>query len=151
VMLLDVLGEVGGTKAVATMAAAGRSGEEALEDAATRLLGKWMTADAAPVLIDLATAQPGGKFKTRALRGYIRIARQFVLPDDQRAEMCRKALAAAGEEADRKAVLEILVRYPSAATLAVAEEAAKLPGLEADAKKAADDIRGKVQPAKKAG
>jgi len=136
---------------VETMAAAARSGDEALEDAATRLLGKWMTADAAPVLLSLATAEPGGKFKIRALRGYIRIARQFVLPDGERAEMCRQVLAAAQEDADRKAVLEILVRYPSGATLAVAEEAAKLPGLEAEAKKAADEIRAKVQPAKKAG
>jgi HEAT repeat protein len=151
VMLLDVIGEVGGTKAVETMATVARSGDEALEDAATRLLGKWMTADAAPVLLGLATAEPGGKFKTRALRGYIRIARQFVLPDGERAEMCRKVLAAAQEDADRKAVLEILVRYPSAATLAVAEEAAKLPGLEGEAVKAANEIRAKVQPAKKAG
>lgn len=151
VMLLDVIGAVGGTRAVAEMAAAGRSGQEALEDAATRLLGKWMTVDAAPVLLEIATAEPGGKFKTRALRGYLRIARQFVLPDAERAEMCRKALAAAREDADRKAVLEILVRYPSAATLVVAEEAAKLPGLEADARKAADEIRGKLEPAKKAG
>jgi HEAT repeat protein len=151
VMLLDVIGEVGGAKAVATMDAAARSGDEALADAATRLLGKWMTADAAPVLLALATAEPGGKYKTRALRGYIRIARQFVLPDAERAEMCRRVLAAAKEDADRKAVLEILVRYPSAATLAVAEEAAKVPGLEVDAKKAADEIRAKVQPAKKAG
>jgi HEAT repeat protein len=151
VMLLDAIAEVGGTKAVATMAAAGRSGEQALEDAATRLLGKWMTADAAPVLLEIATAEPGGAFKTRALRGYLRIARQFVLPDDERAEMCRRALAAAREDADRKTVLEILVRYPSAATLAVAEEAAKQPGLEAEATKAAAEIRGKLQPAKKAG
>ena len=151
VMLLDVIGEVGGTKAVETMATVARSGDEALEDAATRLLGKWMTADAAPVLLGLATAEPGGKFKTRALRGYIRIARQFVLPDGERAEMCRKVLAVAQEDADRKAVLEILVRYPSGATLAVAEEAAKMPGLEAEATKAANEIRAKVQPAKKAG
>lgn len=151
IMLLDVVGAVGGTKAVETMAAAGRSGEAALEDAATRILGKWMTADAAPVLLELATAEPGGKFKTRALRGYLRIARQFVLPDGERAEMCRKALAAATEDADRKAVLEILVRYPSGATLAVAEEAAKTPGLEADGAKAAAEIRGKLQPVKKAG
>lgn len=150
-MLLDVLGEVGGTKAVETMAAAGRSGEQALEDAATRLLGKWMTADAGPVLLEIATAEPGGKFKTRALRGYLRIARQFVMPDRERAEMCRQALAAATEEADRKTVLEILVRYPSEETLTVAEEAAKTPGLEAAAKQAADEIRGKLQPAKKAG
>jgi HEAT repeat protein len=151
VMLLDVIGEVGGTKAVATMAAAARSGEAALEDAATRLLGKWMTTDAAPVLLELATAEPAGRFQTRALRGYIRIARQFVLPDDERAAMCRRALAAAGEDADRKAVLEILMRYPSAATLVVAEEAAKLPGLEAEARKAAAEIRAKLEPAKKAG
>jgi HEAT repeat protein len=151
VMLLDVIGEVGGTKALETMDAVARSGEASLEDAATRLLGRWMTADAAPVLLSLATAEPGGKFKTRALRGYIRIARQFVLPDGERAEMCRQVLAAAQEDADRKAVLEILVRYPSGATLAVAEEAAKLPGLEAEAAKAAAEIRGKLQPAKKAG
>lgn len=151
VMLLDILGEVGGTKAVQTMAAAARSGEEALEDAATRLLGKWMTADAAPVLLDLATAQPGGRFKTRALRGYIRIARQFVLPEGERATMCRKAIAAATDDADRKAVLEILVRYPCAATLAVAEEAAAMPGLEVEAKKTTQAIRGKLAPAKKAG
>ncbi len=151
VMLLDVIGEVGGAKAVQTMAAAARSGDAALEDAATRLLGKWMTADAAPILLELATAEPGGKFKTRALKGYVRIARQFVLPDAERADMCRRALAAATSEADRTAVLEILVRYPSAATLAVAEEAAKTPGLEAEAKKTAHTIRGKMQPGKKAG
>jgi len=151
VMLLDTIGAVGGTKALATMATAAKSGEEVLEDAATRLLGKWMTADAAPILLDLATAEPGGKFKTRALKGYVRIARQFVLADAERAAMCRKALAATPLEADRKAILEILERYPSAETLTVAEEAEKTPGLEVDAKKAVKAIRGKLAAAKKAG
>jgi hypothetical protein len=151
VMLLEVIGEVGGTKAVQAMAAAARSGDAALEDAATRLLGKWMTADAAPILLDLATVEPASKFKSRALKGYIRIARQFLLPDGERAAMCRRALAAATTDADRLVVLEILSRYPSAATLAVAEEAIKMPGLEAEAKKTADTIRGKLAPAKKAG
>ena len=151
VMLLGVIADVGGGKALATMAAAGRSGEAALEDAATRLLGTWMTADAAPVLLEIATAEPGGKFKTRALRGYLRIARQFVLPDDERAAMCRRALAAATEAADREAVLAILVRYPSGATLSVAEEAKAAPGLEEAAAKAAAAIRGKLKPATKAG
>lgn len=151
VMLLDTIGSVGGSKAVAMMATAAKSGDESLEDAATRLLGKWMTADAAPILLELAMAEPGGKFKTRALKGYIRIARQFVLPDAERAAMCRKALAAATAEADRKAVLEILERYPSEATLAVAEEAEKVPGLEGDAKNVANAIRGKLAAPKKAG
>ena len=144
IKLLDIVGEVGGTKALATVAAAAKAGDESLADAATRLLGKWMTADAAPVLLDLAAAPIGEKYQTRAFRGYIRIARQFALPDAERAEMCRKALAAAKEESDRKTILEILPRYPSAATLAVAEEATKLPGLEAEARAAAAAVRAKL-------
>ena len=147
VMLLDVLGMVGGKTALEALAAAGSSGEESLEDAATRLLGKWMTADAAPVLLAIADAEPGGRFKTRALRGYVRIARQFVLPDAERAEMCRRALSVATEVADRKAVLEILARYPNSATLTVAEEAQQVPGLEAEAAQAAATIRAKLTPA----
>ena len=147
VMLLDVLGMVGGKTALEALAAAGSSGEESLEDAATRILGKWMTADAAPVLLAIADAEPGGRFKARALRGYVRIARQFVLPDAERAEMCRQALAVATEVADRKAVLEILARYPNSATLTVAEEAQQVPGLEAEAAQAAATIRAKLTPA----
>lgn len=142
--LLDIVGEVGGTKALATVKTAAMSGDAALADAATRLLGKWMTADAAPVLLELAAAPIGEKFQTRAIRGYIRIARQFALADAERAEMCTKALAAAKDVADRKSVLEILPRYPSPAMLAVAEQAQKQPGLEAEGKAAADAIRAKL-------
>ncbi|MEI6241330.1 MAG: HEAT repeat domain-containing protein [Planctomycetia bacterium] len=142
--LLDIVGDVGGAKALATVKVAALSGEESLADAATRLLGKWMTADAAPVLLDLAAAPIGEKYQTRAIRGYIRIARQFALADAERAEMCKKALEASKDAADRKSVLEILPRYPSPAMLAVAEQATKLPGLEAEAKAAADAIRAKL-------
>ena len=142
--LLDVVGEVGGTKALATVAAAAKSGNEALADAATRLLGKWMTADAAPVLLELATAPIGEKYQTRAIRGASRIARQFALPDAERAELCGKVLALAKDPSDRKSILEALPRYPSPATLAVAEQAATLPGLEAEAKAAATAIRAKL-------
>jgi len=142
--LLDIVGEVGGTKALATVAAAAKSGNEALADAATRLLGKWMTADAAPVLLELATAPIGEKYQTRAIRGVSRIARQFTLPDAERAELCGKVLALAKDPSDRKSVLEALPRYPSPAMLAVAEQAATLPGLEAEAKAAADAIRAKL-------
>lgn len=144
VKFLEIVSEVGGGKALATVAAAARSGDDALADASTRVLGKWMTADAAPVLLDLAASPIGEKYQTRAIRGYIRIARQFALPDAERAEMCRKALAAAKDPSDRKTVVEILARYPSPATLAVAEEAVKLPGLEAEATAAANAIRAKL-------
>lgn len=143
-VLLEALGDVGGGKALATVAAAAASGDAALQDAATRVLGKWMTADAAPVLLELATTDKAGPYRGRAMKGYLRIARQFALPEPERAAMCRAALAAAKDPADRKSVIEILVRYPHAATLAVAKEAAALPDVAAEAQAAVATIEGKL-------
>ena len=144
ITLYDTLGDVGGKKALAAVAAAGKSSVPELQDASTRLLGKWMTSDAGPVLIDLAGSLPPGKYQTRAVRGAIRIARQFTVPDNDRAELCRQALKTAEDPADRKAVLEFMPRYPSPAMLQVAREAEKLPGLEAEAKAAAAAIEQKL-------
>lgn len=145
VTLLDVVGEVGGTRALAAVAAAAKSSDPALQDASTRLLGKWMTPDAAPVLLELSKSFTDGKFQTRAIRGYIRIARQMAVPDAERAEICRNAIKVAKDPADQKAVLEILPRYPSPAMLAVAKEAATMPGLEAEAAAAAATIEQKLE------
>jgi hypothetical protein len=143
-VLVETLADVGGGTALAAVAAAATSGDEALQDAATRVLGKWMTADAAPVLLDLAKTGKAGPYRGRAFKGYVRIARQFALPEAERAEMCRQALAVAQDPADRKAVIEILVRYPHPATLAVAREAAALPEVAAEAGAAAAAIESKL-------
>jgi hypothetical protein len=145
-VLVETLADVGGGKALATVAAAAKSGHQSLADAATRVLGKWMTADAAPVLLDLATTDKAGPYRGRAMKGYLRIARQFALPEAERAEMCRRALTAAQDPADRKAVIEILVRYPHPATLAVAKEACAIPDVADEAKAAVTTIEGKLAP-----
>ena len=143
-VLVETLADVGGGKALATVAAAAGSGHQSLADAATRVLGKWMTADAAPVLLDLATTDKAGPYRGRAMKGYLRIARQFALPEAERAEMCRRALAAAEDPADRKAVIEILVRYPHPATLAVAQEAVDMPDVAEEARAAVTAIEAKL-------
>jgi hypothetical protein len=143
-VLVETLADVGGGLALAAVAAAAGSGDAALQDAATRVLGKWMTADAAPVLLDLATTDKAGPYRGRAMKGYLRIARQFALPEAERAEMCRRALAAAQDATERKAVIEILVRYPHAATLAAAKEACAIPDVADEAKAAVTTIEGKL-------
>ena len=130
VSLLEILGAVGGTKALAAIGAAAKSTDAQLQDISSRLLGEWMTADAAPVLLDLSKTAPGEKYQVRALRGYIRIARQFVLPEQQRAEMCQKAFEAARQPAEQKLVLDVLKRYPSTETLKLAIKAAQVPELK---------------------
>jgi len=131
VQLLEILGAVGGPQALEAIAATlEREPDEPLQDAGTRVLGQWMNVDAAPVLLQLAKSPSTGKYQVRALRGYIRLARQFPLADDERAAMCQRALDAARRSDEQKLVLEVLERYPSKASLQVAARAARLPGLD---------------------
>jgi len=127
---LEILGAMGGDKALSTLGSAAKDDSEELQDAASRLLGEWMTVDAAPVLLDLAKNAPEEKYRIRAMRGYIRLVRQFVVPDDQRVAMCRKALETAAREAEKKLILEVMERYPSVGMLRLAVEATQQPALK---------------------
>lgn len=135
--LLEVLGAVGGAKALATIGAAVKGSDESLQDTGSRMLGEWMTLDAAPVLLDLAKTAPSDKYQVRALRGYLRLARQFATSDELRAEMCQKALEASSRPTEQKLVISALERFPSPAALAVAMNARQIPALKEDATRAA--------------
>lgn len=131
--LLDTLNLIGGQTALRTVAAATQAENQELRDAAYRVLGQWKSADAAPVLLELHNSERDNRFKIRAIRGYIRIARQFDMPALRRAEMCRTALEVAERDADKRLVLEVLLRYPNEEMQAIAEEAAKVPALKEQA------------------
>jgi len=120
VFLLEQLTAVGGTTALKTVAAAARTDDDALQDAATRLLGQWATADAAPALLDLARTLTSEKYRVRAVRGYVRVARQLDMTAAERLAVCRNTLAIAGRNADKVLVFEVLRRYPTPEGLALA-------------------------------
>ncbi len=142
--LLEVLAAVGGAKALQAIDVAAKENNPELQDIASELLGKWMTPDAAPVLLDLAKSNVDDKYKIRALRGCIAILRRFDMPEQERAEMCRAALAAAQRDAERKLVLEVCGIHPSVDTLKLAIESAKVPALKNDAVAAALAIAEKM-------
>jgi HEAT repeat protein len=143
-ILLEILGEMGGKKALDTIAAAVRSGDEKLQDAGSRLLGEWLDVDAAPVLLDLAKTASSDKYQVRALRGYIRLARQFAKSDEERARMCQIALEAARRPEEQKLVLGVLQSYPSVETLKVALAARETTGLKDDATRTAMAIAQRI-------
>jgi hypothetical protein len=140
--LLKILSEMGGTQALQTIGNAAKDPNPEMQDIASQLLGQWMTVDAAPVLLELA--QSNSRFRVRALRGYIRLARQFSMPEADRAKMCRMALQIAERDAERKLVLDVLQRYPNVDTLKLAAEAAKVPSLKNDATAASLAIAQKI-------
>lgn len=119
IFLLEQLAAVGGSKSLATLVTAARSEEDAIQDAATRVLGEWMSADAAPELYDLAKTLTTRKYKIRALRGYIRIARQLSASPEQSVEICRNALAIADRDEERTLVIDVLGRVATSEALAV--------------------------------
>ena len=131
--VLGTLNIVGGKTALDTVAAAAKSSDSELSDAASRVLGQWKSADAAPVLLDLHSSVSDNRIRVRAIRAYIRIARQFDMPAETRAAMCRTALDNADRDEDKRLVLEVLLRYPTEEMQSIALDAAKVPALKEQA------------------
>ncbi len=125
--VIELLGMVGGSTALDTVAPLARDNEESIQDAATRELGRWRTPDVAPALIDLARTAPQEKYRIRALRGYLRVIRQMDLPDADKLAMFRQAVDAATRSEERVLAIETLGRIPTPEAL---EEAVR--GLEQD-------------------
>jgi hypothetical protein len=110
-----------GPTALETIAESVKNGDEQLQDVGTQVLGEWMTADAGPVLLEISKNPGNKKYQVRALRGYLRLARQLKqLPDEQRIAMAREALAIAQRQEERELALDVLKRCPSAESIELA-------------------------------
>ncbi len=130
---LEILSGIGGAGALRAMGTAVKDASPEVRETASRMLGAWMDVDVAPVLLDLAKTSADEKYKIRALRGYIRLVRQFDMPDADRVAMCRTALEVAQRTAEKKLILEVMGRYPSGGMLSLALEATKITELKNEA------------------
>jgi len=148
--LLEILGAMGGARALTAVAAAARDPSAELQDAACRLLGEWMTADVSSDLLALAKSMPSEKLKIRALRGYLRLARQLNLPPDQRMAMYREALALAKRDEEKRLAVDVLQRIPTRASLALAVGHLRDPAVSEAAGAAIVAIARKLAPAEPA-
>ena len=122
--LFELLAKVSGPKALAAVVAGAKSSDPATKDAATRVLGEWLNTDAAPALLEIAKNDSETKYQIRALRGYIRIARQLEIPwwiqtnaEETKLAMYDKAMTVARRNDEKRLALDILTRIPSATTL----------------------------------
>jgi HEAT repeat protein len=142
--LLELLGKVSGQKALETVMVGIKSTDPAIKDVATRVLGEWLNADAAPALLDIVKSDPDKKYQIRALRGYIRIARQLQLPAETKLAMFRTAMEVASRNEEKKVALDILTRIPSATTINLAVSHLDKPELKDKAADAAVKIAAKI-------
>lgn len=117
--LFDALGAIGGPRALELVADAADSPKRQFQNEATRVLGGWPTADAAPALLSVASKPH--PYRVRALRGYLRVTRQFDFSSAKRVEMVGQAIPLADRTEERQLALAILERHPSAASLKLAQ------------------------------
>ncbi len=136
ILLLKILNDVGGTKALKSIGVAAKGDDPQLQDVASELLGKWNSMDAAPVLFDLAKTAPTAQYRVRALRGYIGLARKFAMPEQERTEMLQKAFDASRRPDEQKEVLKVLKLHPSTEGLKLAIKAKQVPDLKEEATEA---------------
>lgn len=142
--VLELLGKVSGPTALEAVVAAARSSDAGLKEAATKVLGEWPNPEAAEALLELAKTDPENKYRVRALRGYIRIARQLQLPDATKLAMFHAAMQASTRDADKQVALDILSRIPSAKTLQLAVTYLDQAGLKTHAADAAVKIAARL-------
>ena len=115
----NTLGKVAGPKALDAVAGCAKSNDPVMKDAATRVLGAWPNAEAAPVLLEIAKNDTETKYQIRTLRGYIRIARQLEIPwwtasnaSAVKLTMFRTAMEVAKRDREKRLALDILTRLP---------------------------------------
>jgi HEAT repeat protein len=89
--LLRVLRVAGGPEALQAVRGAVEDADKDVRATAFRVLGEWMSVDAAPLLLDLAKNSREPADKLLALRGYLGIALQNSVAATDRLAICRQA------------------------------------------------------------
>ncbi len=83
-------------------------------DAATQILGKWNTPEdvntVAAICLKVAKESKDKKYAVRAIRAYIRLARQFYMPSKQKFDMCKTAFETATRPEDKALIFEVFKR-----------------------------------------
>jgi HEAT repeat protein len=137
VAFIEILGAMGGSRALGALSAAAKEGNDELKDAASEQLGKWMTTDAAPVLMEIARVVREEKYKIRALRGYLRIAKQIETRPDARVELCQKILPLCQRDDEKRLLVTALEPKPTTAGLKLVASLLKQSSLKDEAGRAA--------------
>ncbi|MBO7722423.1 MAG: hypothetical protein J6S27_01420 [Thermoguttaceae bacterium] len=109
VALTKLFARFGTPAALAAVEKRAVSGDALAKDAATQALGAWMSIDAVPLLLKLSDT-PNYPHAARTLSGALRLARQFAMPDQQRVEVVKAALASKVCNDKHREVADIIVK-----------------------------------------
>jgi HEAT repeat protein len=143
--LLRVLGKIGDDTALPLVRRALADPDKDVTDAAVRALADWPTASARDDVYGVAASAANLTHKVLALRAYVRMIglEPYRQPEGAFADL-EKAMALASRPEEKRLVLALLPRFPCEKGLALADSLRGDPAVGAEAKQAADRIRGSL-------
>jgi HEAT repeat protein len=142
--LLQVLAAVGGSNALKAVHTGINSHEPEVHSAAIRALSSWSTADAAPLLLELARVGGGSTDQMLCLRGYLRLAALPDLDAEKRLAMCRDVAPVADNAGEKKLLLAALSGIDSPASLQLIARYFDDPANKEEAAAAATEVSEKL-------
>ncbi len=121
--LLRTLGRIGDSSALPTLRTALSAREADLQDAAIRALSDWPTAEPVPDLLKVAQTAENARYKTLALRGFVRLlGLESGRSADETIDLYKKAMELAGDAQEKKRVLSGLASARSVAAMNMAAQ-----------------------------
>jgi HEAT repeat protein len=137
VVIVRLLVQAGGAKALTAVAAAVRDGEEPVRDAAARGLSAWTDVAALDPLLVVARDASNRKYQILALQGLMRLTAQRELPVEKRLALCKEALGLAQRDEEKRLVLGALGKVSRVEALALVEPCLDAPAIREEAATAA--------------
>ncbi|MGE5295391.1 MAG: HEAT repeat domain-containing protein [Solirubrobacterales bacterium] len=121
--LLRVLGRIGDSSSLPTLRTALGNREADIQDAAIRALSEWPTSEPAADLLKVAQTAENTRYKTLALRGFVRLlGLESARTPEETVDLYKKAMDLAGDAQEKKRVLSGLAAAKSLGTLNMAAE-----------------------------
>ncbi|MDR2762663.1 MAG: HEAT repeat domain-containing protein [Planctomycetaceae bacterium] len=119
--LLELLREIGGAKAVSIVERSAFEDVEDVQNKATEVLGKWTSqGDVDLIAAACLKVAKESKYKSRGLRGYIRLARQFAMSEERKLQICQETYDLATQDDDKILIFGVYERNPTLNTFNVA-------------------------------
>ena len=144
--MIDLLKTIGGQAAVAKVTEIALGNNARLADKATQVLGTWDSPDTMKEIAEsMLKVAKESNFQTRGVRGYIRLARQFSYPEDERIAMIKTGFDIATRPEDKVLIFDIFPRYPSLKMLQAAMSYTSEEAYREQACSAAVAVAGKLQ------
>ena len=138
--IIEILPEVGGEKALKTVAGYYKKGNAKIREAAFNALANWNSYSASVVLFDILKSDNSENYHKQAFVGYVKQVSKAPVSDDQKLLLLRKVMQFSAGDDDKKAVIKSIGKIKTFLALIYIDTFLENKAVQQEAAKAALSI-----------